>query len=344
MSYSVYALDLGRSQYKALNLSGDAFSSSAGVVEISPSKWETILERSENPRPDVVLTRGRAFVVGDHASFYGVVSSQNTAIRYAWDNIGIAAISTILQYGHRNQTCDVVISHPPDDFRYKDDLKAALIGEWVVASQNKEVTVIINDVHTEDEPVALLRNLQFTKDGDYRKNTPIKDRSIVLDGGGETMDIAGTDRNMKLVDAFIDNRHIGINHFLTSFEDAIRSRHKGFFSEVAGIDPYAIREAFATGWFVGGGERLDCNAESHQQKQSYMNRVMQFISDRTGGLRNFDVVVVGGGAAGIFQHEWLEYLNHGNVHFADSNFDTIHLAGVHGLMKSYKFWRSQGWV
>lgn len=339
MTRSAKFFDGGRSFTKISNETGLTLTIPSGTQEISLADYNIAIDRLKSFSAEYLLINDRAFVVGAHASFYGVLSNKNTAARYRWDDIGISAISAILRYEQESQELDLVVSYPPADYNDREKLKAALLGEWRVASYNKEVVIDIRRVLLEEEPVAILRHSQWTDDGKVNKNSPVRGRCLIIDGGGQTLDIAATDSDGKLVNALIDSRPIGINHYLATFETNLKQRYRDMFTETAQIDPVAIRTAFATGIFYGGGRELDCRSEVQQLQSNYINRYLQFIRDKTGGLMNFDTIILGGGSAGLLNGSLVEALNHGNIHYADDDLTKIHEAGVNGLRKSYAMWK-----
>lgn len=338
MIKDVYFLDLGRALSKSANegIMTDTFMS--GVAEISPADYEDACERNRYASADFLMVNGVAYVVGAHASYYQVLGQNRSANRYSRDNFGIAALSAILRYGFKDQSINVVTSHPPQDGQYKDLMKSALLGEWIVESYDKRVTIEINRVYTQEEPVALLRYAQLTDDGKANKQTSVYRRTLIIDGGGQTLDLTATDANGRIVNALTGSRPIGINHYLDGFEKAIRTRHRDFFVSTERLDPLAIREAFACGWFNGAGYEIDCNAEAHQQKTSYINSVKRYVTDKTGGETNFDTLLFGGGAAGLLSDSLKSAFRHGNAHFVDGDLAEIHTCGVRGLRREFIQW------
>lgn len=340
----VYFLDLGRALYKSANSGTLEDTLISGIAEISTAEYDDACERNKHATADYLLVNDRAYVIGAHASYYQVLGQNRTAARYSRDNFGIAAVSAILRYGFSDQAVHVVTSHPPIDGQYRDLMKSALLGEWVIESHDKRVIIEINRVFCQEEPVALLRYAQLTDDGRENKNAPVRRRTLIIDGGGQTLDLTATDINGRIVNAMTGSRPIGINHYLDGFETAMRKRYRDFFAQTERIDPIAVREAFASGWFSGGGYELDVNAEAHQQKTSYINNVIRFVADKTGGVTNFDTILLGGGAAGLLNGDLKDALKHGNVHYVDANLANIHTAGVRGLRREYVQWKKMNLV
>lgn len=338
MNKDVYFLDLGRALSKSANkgVLTDTFIS--GVAEISPSDYNEACERIHYATPDYLMVNGVTYVIGAHAAYYQVMGRKSTATRYNRQDFGIAAISAILRYGFKDQSVSVVTSFPPLDGQYKEMIKESLLGEWTVESYDRRVVIDIDRVFTQEEPIALLRYAQLNEDGGANRNSKIYKRTLIIDGGGQTLDLTATDANGRIINALTGSRPVGINHYLDSFERAIRTRHREFFVGTERIDPLAVREAFATGWFNGAGYQMDCNAEAHQQKTSYINASKRFVTDKTGGETNFDTILFGGGAAGLLNGDLKAAFRHGNMHFIDSDLSEIHTCGVRGLRREYLQW------
>ncbi len=341
--FEVYYEDLGRGLAKTANDGELTDTFIPHVEEISIADYEDAMERIKHPTADFLLINNRAFVVGTQADYYGLRSRKATAARYTRENFGVLAMSGVLRYDNwKFDSKDVVlmVSHPPADTNNKPKMLSSLLGEWRISSYNREVVINVQKVYTEEEPVALVRKVQLNPDGTYNPNSAIRRRTLFCDGGGATFDLTGTDIDGRLINALTGSRPIGINMSIESFERAIRSKHKKFFENVEYIDPMAIRDAFATGIFNGAGHEIDCTAESHQEKMSYLNRAWQFIQDKTGGIVNFDTVFLGGGAAGLLNEDFKDALEHGNVHYVDNHLPIIHEAGVRGLRAQYRQWRA----
>lgn len=344
MIKDVYFLDLGRALSKSADEGSLTDTFVSGLAEISPTEYDDACERNRYASADFLMLNGVAYAVGAQASYYQILGQNRSAVRYSRDNFGVVALSAILRYGFKDQSIRVVTSHPPMDSKYKELIKSSLLGEWIVESYNSRVCIEINRVYLQDEPIALLRYAQLADNGKANPQTAVYKRTLIIDGGGQTLDITATDANGRIVNALTGSRPIGINHYLDGFESAIRSRHRDFFVSTERLDPLAVREAFACGWFNGAGYEMDCNAEAHQQKTSYINAVKRYVIDKTGGETNFDTILFGGGAAGLLNNDLKAAFRHGNMHFVDSDLTEIHTAGVKGLRREYIQWEKMNLV
>lgn len=343
------ALDIGRSVYKGAVSNSDTVSVTSGLAPISMSEYERGLERADNEF-SFMQWNGNAYVIGDEAVYYRRVLDQSTADRYRRDSIGVVAANMILrllegQYNNRRDYyVDVVISHPPRDASYREQLKEALLGDWQIEAGGNKYSVSIERVWTEDEPVAILMNTLLTADGTNYKNPKIAEGpAYVLDGGGITIDAAATLPNGKINQAIVGSEFIGVNDTLRQFEVAIKDRYPDVFQSVKQIDPYFLREAFSTG-VLKGGKTLDVRDEAKREREAYLNGVQDFVRNSSQGLVNYTTMILGGGFAALFRDELLELFNHDYIIFADDDLDEIHTAGVRGMLKESHMWEAMGLI
>lgn len=346
----VITLDEGRSRLKGAVSNSQTWSTVSGLARIDKSRYQNALER-EGDNMGLVSWNNNYYAIGDIASQYSMKQYSTTAERYNREDIGILTAYTIANLLRRfsNRTeidTDIVISHPPGDLQYTPQLKDAVLGDWNIVAGGEKFSIRIERAFTYDEPLAILMNALLTVEGTSYQRRP--DGSIlVIDLGGVTADIAATSANGKINLGTIDSEEIGINETLQSFQNDIRARHSKEFQKVYRIDPDLIMEAFKTGYFKGG-KILDCRDEAERHRQTYLNSLMTWLTNRTGGLLNYQTIILGGGGSALLQRELIDAISQENdnviMAVPDNEIAHIHTAGVRGMLKVYNLWRKIGLI
>ena len=338
-------LDAGNALIKARSFSGGELSFPHAFTMISKSQYDDTVKSYNGDVPNDFMRIGDKFyVVGESAERFGVVQHDRGTSRYHRDYIGVLAISAIARSYSQSTELAVFASHPPGHVNYADDLMNSIGGSWDVEIRQAQLKFNINYMNVYDEPTGGLMNVFLTEDGRQYVSNDFRGASIlVIDVGGGTTDWVVVNEAGEVDYGVAHTEPLGISDVVDTFKTSFKARYKELTKSVNVLDPKRIRDAIITGEFKGGGQKLPCEEEAAQARNTLINLILRVTRNRFSGGFNYDAVLLtGGGNALLSGYLWNEIENE-NIHLA-SDRNELHMANVRGGHKLWKLYKTIGVV
>ena len=340
-SNNYLVFDGGNSLVKFASASAEGFFPHA-LTEISETKYRHAQRLfRDNPSPDFIRVNGKYYVVGESAEEYGITTRQQNQSRYKKEYFGVLLASAIARTYKKVRELRVFASHPPGHVEYVDLLMDSLFGEYDIECGGNQLNVDVVYCNIFDEPTGGFMNVALNEEGTSYSSTAFKGkRFLVFDIGGGTTDYVVIKEDGSVDYTNATSETTGINEALHSFRQAFLHRYKAHFSDTDRIHPARLRQAFATGSFIGGGREFDCAEEAERARTTLINMILRsFIS--LGGGMNFDGLLFTGGGSGLIIDHIRPQLNNNNVVLAEKP-EEIHMANVYGGRKLWKLYNQIG--
>lgn len=341
-------LDGGRSLVKAKTQSNE-ISFTHALAKITDAEYRQIQARDGDEW--IMQINGVPFAVGERALTRGYQARQTTAERYNEIYYGSLLAAMLYKlYDKPIKDIFVYASHPPVAVEYRNDIIASAKGVWTVEGVNGRRTYKVRDARCFDEPVGGVMNLLLSGDGKSYARSDIKQGStLVLDIGGQTIDIAGLD-NGRIDYTSIASADGGIIEVEQRFEKLLRAEYKSRFKSANFITPKAIRSALLRGVFDAGAYGdLDVRELVRNSTDDIIVRINSLIGEY-GGLTAYSNIVLTGGGGGLLFNRICDYYDHASIignlgrkyfHLAD-DLEDVHMANVRGGWKLLKMFQKAG--
>ena len=130
---------------------------------------------------------------------------------------------------------------------------------------------------------------------------------------------------------------IGIQEVVANFERSFRSNNRDVVRSTPTLPPDRVRDAIASGVFVGGGRQYDCENEAREATSVLLNRLGDTYQNLAGGALPWDSIILTGGGSAMLYDRLLPLLEHDHVILADEA-ESIHLANVRGGLKLWRLY------
>lgn len=340
--------DAGRSIVKGKTQSSESEFVHA-LSQLTEVEYKQIISRELSP--EVLKVNGVPYAIGATAMRRGYQPRQTTGERYNELYYGTLLAAMLFRlYEKPVKNIFVYASHPPVLFDSRPEIVAAAKHKWVVECMGEKREYIVNEVRCFDEPVGGVMNLLLAGDGKTYQRSDIKEGSaLVLDIGGQTIDVAALD-NGKIDYSHIHSADGGVIEVEQRFEKLLRAEYKHTLKGTNFIPPKKIRETLQTKAFDAGAYGvLEVSELVNQATDDIVLRIKDLIGE-SGGLVNYNNVVLTGGGGGLLFNRICEYFDHASFqtrlghdyfHLADDIKD-IHLANIRGGFKVLKMLQKAG--
>lgn len=340
----VLVLDAGNSVIKA-RLGEKELSFPHAIRRLTESEYRQVVERAGHSGPplDYLRVNDDYYVIGESAERHGTVTRRTGAARYTRDYYGVFVAATLARVTDWGVNMSVFGSHPPGDVIYRDNLMESAAGDWNIEVGGKERRVRVNYVNTFEEPVGGLMNLLLTEDGRHFQRTDLNGRSLVIDIGGHTTDWLAVNPGGQVDYSLSESTPMGILEVFRDFERTFRANHRDVVRGLTKLPPERVRNAVATGIFIGGGQEFKAEAEVQEATSTLLNRISDTYQNLAGGPLPWDSIVLTGGGSAILYDRLLPILNHKSVILADEP-EKIHMANVRGGQKLWQLYEVMGIV
>ena len=306
------------------------------IHQLTDTEWRRATGRAGTPPPGHIKVNGIPYVVGKAALRHGLPERPKGAARYNELYYGVG-VGYILAAGV-GRTADRVTlfaSHAPDDIEYANDLKAAARRNWDIEYGGEQMHFTVQDVYTFDEPLGGFNNFVLTNDGKVRARNPIKnDTVLVMDIGGYTTDVVAVDEQGVIDVTSMRSFRTGIIDMMETFERDFRANNHLLFKRTGNIDVRRMERAFKTGTFRGGGHEIDCRAEANEASNLLLND-LDTIFDSSGGVMNYDSVVLTGGGSILMREKLEEAYGAMTFHQSEPDATAAHFSNVRGGHKLF---------
>lgn len=340
----VMVLDCGNSQIKAKTATQELCFPSL-FAEISESKYnETLQMFGKNVPSDyfslVLGYETRYFVVGESAALLGPTPAARGADKYRYEYFSVFVAAALSQMYKTNSDVSLMLSYPPGDVRYVDDMIQAAKHDYPMTQGNKTPFYNVTHVEAFDEPSGGLMNVLLTEDGtDYKTPALAGQRVLVIDVGGGTTDFIQLREDHTIDYGSAHSEHIGVIEIMQQFETDLKAANRNAFKSAYRIPQDRIRDAIRTGIYRGGGYEIDCTLESANARNRIGTNILQIIQNRYGGGMNFDAVLFTGGGSALLFDDLAERIGNREVHLAD-DIESLHMANVRGGMKLWRMFQA----
>jgi hypothetical protein len=181
-------------------------------------------------------------------------------------------------------------------------------------------------------------NVLLTEDGQHYQHTELNGgRSLVIDVGGFTTDWIAVNPGGEVDYSLARSVPMGIQNVVTDFESSFRANNLKAVKDTPVLPPERIRQAIATGIFLGAGRHIQCEKEAKEATNLLLNRIADTYQRIAGGAMSWDAIILTGGGIGLLYNRLKPILNHERVILAD-DLDSIHLANVRGGLKLWRLY------
>jgi hypothetical protein len=311
---------------------------------LTETEYESILVRAgrSGPPPDYIRVNGQPYVVGQSAERHGTLTRRTGAARYRVDYYGVFVAATLARLYERGGEVTLFGSHPPGDVAFRDDLMGAALGDWHVETGGRERYFRVTYANTFDEPVGGLMNVILSEDGQHYKRLDINGgRALVVDIGGHTTDWLAVNPGGEVDYSLAESTPIGINEVVRNFERSFRANNLDAVRDTPTLPPDRVRDAIASGVFVGAGRTYDCENEVREATSVLLGRIAETYQNVAGGALPWDTLILTGGGSAMLYDRLLPILGHEQVILADDA-EGIHLANVRGGLKLWRLYEALG--
>jgi len=332
--------DAGNSIIKGLTGGGKECEFPHALQLLSEAEYQNILTRAgqRGAGDDYLRINGQPLVVGESAERHGVITRRAGAARYTPDYYGLLAGAMMARCYQTGGDVRIFASHAPQDLDFRSDLMSACLGKYHIEINNQERSYFVKHVNTFDEPAGGLWNVILSSDGgSYRRKDINEGWILVVDCGGHTIDFLSLAPGAQADYSLNVSVPVGINQAVADFEKSLRSNNRAAFKQVNSLRPQRVREALASGVFVGGGREFDCENEATEATSNLLNQISDAYSSQTGGGFNYDTIILTGGGSAMLYDRLLPVLNHNRVILAEES-EHIHFANVRGGLKLRKLY------
>jgi hypothetical protein len=336
---NVMVLDAGNSVIKAKTPTGETAFPHA-LKALTEIEYEQILTRAgrSGPPPDYLRVNGQPYVVGESAERHGTLTRRSGASRYRQDYYGVFVAAALARLVEPGGDTMLFGSHPPGDVAFREELMKAAVGVWHIERGGCERAYRVSYANTFDEPVGGLMNVILAEDGQHYQRTDVNGgRSLVADIGGRTTDWLAVNPGGAVDYSLAESTPIGIQEVVQNFERSFRATHRDAVRDTPSLPPDRVRQAIATGVFVGGGRKYDCENEAREATSVLLNRIAETYQHIAGGALPWDTIILTGGGSAMLYDRLLPLLEHGHVILADEA-ESIHLANVRGGLKLWRLY------
>ena len=338
---TIMILDAGNSIIKGKTDEREAAFPHA-LKTLSETEYENILIRAGKggPPADYLRINGQPYVVGASAERHGTLTRKTGASRYSADYYGVLAAAMLARLYDTDGDVNIFGSHPPGDVAFREDLMRAVLGEWHVEMSGEEHCFRVTYANTFDEPAGGLMNVVLSEDGQhYARNDINGGRALVIDVGGHTTDWLAVNPGGAVDYSLAESTPIGIQEVVASFERSFRANNRDVVRDVASLPPDRVREAIASGVFVGGGRTYDCENEAREATSLLLNRVAATYQNVAGGALPWDSIILTGGGSAMLYDRLLPVLGHDHIILSEDA-PSIHLANVRGGLKMWRLYQA----
>ncbi len=338
---NVLVLDSGNSIIKGKTASRETAFPHA-LKALTESEYENILTRAgrSGPPPDYLRINGQPCVVGESAERHGTLTRRSGASRYRKDYYGMFVAAALARLYERGGEVMLFGSHPPGDVTFRDELMQAALGEWHVEIGSKERVYRVTYANTFDEPVGGLMNVLLAEDGQHYRHTDINGgRALVVDVGGHTTDWLAVNPGGEVDYSLAESTPIGILEVVYNFERSFRTNNRDAVRDTPTLPPERVRQAIASGVFMGAGRKFDCENEAREATSVLLNRIADTYQNLAGGALPWDSIILTGGGSAVLYDRLLPILNHQHIVLADE-IASIHLANVRGGLKLWRLYEA----
>jgi hypothetical protein len=307
---------------------------------LTETEYEQILLRVRRSSPplDYLRINGQPYVVGESAERHGTLTRRSGASRYRQDYYGVFVAAALARLNVPGGDVAIFGSHPPGDVSFRSDLMQSAIGNWHVELGEREHAFRVTYANTFDEPVGGLMNVILADDGRHYRRTDINGgRSLVIDIGGHTTDWLAVNPGGAVDYSLAESTPIGIQEVVQNFERSFRANNRDIVRDTPTLPPDRVRDAIASGVFVGGGREYDCENEAREATSVLLNRIAETYQHIAGGALPWDTIILTGGGSAMLYDRLLPLLGHNHIILADDA-DSIHLANVRGGLKLWRLY------
>ena len=311
------------------------------MIELNRDEWLNLVDVGDHAHPDYLQVGNRYYEVGELARNHSPVPAEGVA-RYRRTYYGVLMCSVIARLfdPHEINGAVVFASYPPGDRRHKDELEAALLGQWEFTSRGREFSVTVRQVYTYTEPQGGFWNFIIKEqDGQHFDNPQYNPQrqTLVIDLGGGTMSMLPIGKDQLPDYRMAESFDIGFNDVARMFQQELRASYRDDFRASRGLPDDLLHEALRTGRWFGGGD------EEGRDVTNEVNRAMAMLVDRfrsayeyLGGPQPYGQIVLTGGGSAVLGERIKILLNHKRVYYAHDYQDEMHFANVMGGLKAYR--------
>lgn len=338
---NIVVLDAGNSIIKAKSATNEIAFPHA-IKRLTETAYSHVMMRGGERNEDYLCINGVPYAIGKRAFEEGFTGRQHGSARYTREYYGVFVAATLYKlYDKSMKRITLYGSHAPQDINFRDDLKHAAQGTWIVESFGEERVYDVHNVHCFDEPIGGLMNVVLNPLGTAYQRTDLrKGRVLVFDIGGHTVDVVLM-QDGKVNHQSADSIENGVINVEKEFARELVAQYRDVFKKSNAPSPDRIREAISTGVYQAGGYGgLDVQNIADRACNPLLNAINDlFIS--YGGIASNEYLLLTGGGSALLEQRIRQYLQHPRTVMAERPVD-MHLANIRGGMKMMRFYEAMG--
>lgn len=338
---NIVVLDAGNSIIKAKSATGEIAFPHA-IKHMTATAYEQVMMRAGERQDDYLLINGVPYAIGSRAFGEGFAGRQHGSARYTREYYGIFVAAALYKlYDKSMRNIVLYASHAPQDISFRNDLKEAARGAWVVESGGEERVFQVHDVRCYDEPVGGLMNVVLNATGTgYQRTDLRRGRVLVFDIGGHTTDVVIMKDGKVDYDSADSDEH-GIISVEKEFVRELVSHYRDIFKKANAPAPDRVREGIRTGSYAAGGYgAIECEGIADRAASNLVSKIYDLFINY-GGITGNEYLLLTGGGSALLERRLKQALGHPNTVMAERAGD-MHLANIRGGMKMMRFYETMG--
>lgn len=352
MAKVIVSADIGNANIKGVssdrNRARSETSFAHQIKQIDITEYENAMDELTTNLDDYFLVNGYPYVVGASAArASSEFLKEQGEERYTPEYYGV--LNAILMSKLLPRSSDVLFigSFPPADRDYKANLQMSVEGDWYIenAGIEKKFTIQQGNAWSVPEPLAGLYNVILTQRGDTAKRARniLNGITLVIDGGGYTIDGIAIDRNASVdISSGVSFKGIAAQATLNEFIKVCKTKYKTMLKgQKVSLEQWT--EALTTGQLNLRGLGVQDVGFIAQNYRNQLFEAYRQLLSQMGGAASFDTLMPTGGVSGLISKEITERLKHNNIVFADE-LKSIHMANARGLMAFMHYGMTEGMI
>ena len=175
---------------------------------------------------------------------------------------------------------------------------------------------------------------------EYAERSLNEGTTLVIDIGRGTTDFLGMQPGGEIDESVRTSVNVGIGDVLRNLERSFLDTYR--IPGVQRVPPDRLRAALLSGVIQGGGETYDVVSLVDEATNMLLNNIHDAYTTEAGGRLRWDNILLTGGGSGLLSSRLDPVLNHTNIHLAEKDVSSIHMANVRGALKLFKMLTKAG--
>lgn len=342
-----FVIDAGNAFVKAVHDSTEIIFVHAIAPLASEAEYDAGLSRyGKSASMDFIRIGGKAFAIGDTAMNYRTQHLEG-APKYQRDYYGILFAAAIARTFPANspvlaQGLMVVASHASRDYEFHKQLQESIKGKWDFECGGTRYRFTVTKSETYEEPFGGYARQAFRQTNKGKWETPLFGQHVgIIDVGGGTVGVMQVASNGNVVHNASDSADNGMNRVTETMVGLLKSGFPKIFQRGSSIPLDRVRDAIATGCYVGMGRELDVSKQRDLALAPLLNDVERLYTRKMNGGLGLDAIILTGGGNEVCNQAVYELTGHAQVYLAEQA-GQLQFANVRGAANFYAVLAASG--